>query len=102
MLCLVSAGFSFFEKWEIGHHWPSMRCWRTAQTNVSEASVIMLIAASGCRWTKRVVLVRASLIEEKAVVASSVHEMVLFLSFAPASKSLRSWRIAAQCGRNRW
>ena len=67
----VSAGFSFFEKYEIGHHWSYMHCWRTAPTDVSEASVIMLVAASGCGWTKRVALARASLIEEKAVVVSS-------------------------------
>ena len=89
MLYRVSAGFSFFEKYEIGYHWSSMHCWRTAPTDVSEASVIMLVAASGCGWTKRLALARASLIDEKAVVASSVHEMVLFFSFAPASKLLR-------------
>ena len=79
----------------MGRHRSSTRCWRTAPTAVSEASVVIEIVASGCGWTKRVALARASLIEEKAVVASSVHEMVLLF---PASKSLRGWRIAAQCG----
>jgi len=40
-------GLQWSEKYEIGHHMPSMSCWRTAPTAMSEVSVTIHVGADG-------------------------------------------------------
>ena len=47
VLYFVSAGFSFLEKKATGHHWSLMNCCGTVPTALSDASLIMLVRASG-------------------------------------------------------
>ncbi len=50
-----------------------MHCCRTAPTAISEASVIILVGASGVGWTRRDASARALFTLLKAVIVSSVH-----------------------------
>ena len=70
-LYFVSAGFSFLEKKEIGHHTSSINCCWTAPTAMSDASVAMHVGADGLR---SVALARASLLSSNALVVSAVHD----------------------------
>ena len=54
VLYFVSAGFSFFEKKATGHHWSLINCCSTVPTALSDASLIMLVRASGFGCTRRV------------------------------------------------
>ena len=83
-----SAGLSFLEKYEMGRQPFPMYCWRTAPAAMSEASVMMLVGASGFGCERRVALARASLIVAKAAVAFSLHSIVLVLPLEVESSSL--------------
>ena len=50
---------SFLEKYEMGHQSFPMHCWRRAPPAMSEAFIMMLVAASGFGYEKRVALASA-------------------------------------------
>ena len=79
-----------------------MYCWRTAPTAMSEASVMMLVEASGFGCERRVALARSSLIVAKAAVAFSLHSTVLVLPLEVESSLLSGWRVSVRFGRKRW
>ena len=73
----------------MGHQAPSMCCCNTAPTAVSEASVVMVVSASGLGWWSRVALASISLLLLKAVLVSSSHVSVLAWFLGPASMEWR-------------
>ena len=85
MLYRVSAGLSLFEKYEIGHHSFPMRCWRTALTATSEASVMMFVGASGFGCESRLASAMASSTVAKATVAWSLQGRFFVLSLEVAN-----------------
>ena len=52
---------------------PSINCWRTAPTAISEASVMMHVGVAGTGCVKRVASARAVTMVLKASIASVVH-----------------------------
>ena len=70
----------------MGHHWLLMNCWRTAPTAESEASVMMLVGASGLGCDRREALVSDCLMFANASVTSWVNENCLF-SFEAVRRS---------------
>ena len=64
--------------------------------------MIILVGASGFGYAKREALARASLMLEKAVMASSFHIMDFLLPLEVDSSSFSGCRISAHLGMNRW
>ena len=71
MLYLVSHGLSVFEKKARGFQLLLMSCCKTAPTALLEASVMILVGASGVGYERREVFAMASLMSLKAFRVSS-------------------------------
>lgn len=81
VLYRVSAGHTFLEKYDSGCHLPSICCFRTAPTALSDASDMIHIGANGFGCDRSVVVARASLISTKAVVAVSFQQFAVATSW---------------------
>ena len=66
----------FFTKNARGRYMPSMYCFSTAPTAISEASVIMLVGATGSGYASKQALARASLMALNADLVASVQSSV--------------------------
>ena len=79
-----------------------MYCCKTAQTAMSEASVMIFMGASGFGCERSVAVASASLMATNAVRASSFNCTVFVLSLDETRRSFRGCSMSAQPGIKRW
>ena len=79
-----------------------MYCWRTAPTATSEASVMILVGASGLGCDSSVAVASASLMVINVAAASSFHCSVVARSLDEARRLLRECSMLAPLGIKRW